>query len=333
MRITIKDVAREAGVSHMTVSRVINKKTNISEKTRFRVLEAIRKLGYKPNTIARSLVMKKTRLIGMIVPDINNPFFSAMVRGTEKVTHENDYNTILGDTEGSVRNEASYLDLMVQRMVDGVVLAAPRMDDAQLIQYRELIPLVVIDRHIENTGITHVWANNVEGARRGMEHLIGLGHRRIGFISGPVNVQVSLMREEGYRKALETRGISFDPDLVIRGDFLFEGGYKSLDKFLGLSSPPTGVFCSNDIMALGLLKRAKERGVNVPGDLSIVGFDNIELSSLISPPLTTVHHPIIEMGKTGVRLLLNRIVQDTNEVDEVRMKNDLIVRESTAGPG
>ena len=332
MRITIKDVAREAGVSHMTVSRVINKKTNISEKTRFRVLEAIRKLGYKPNTIARSLVMKETRLIGMIVPDIDNPFFSAMVRGTEKLTCDNEYNTILGDTGGLVKNEERYLDLMVQRMVDGVVLAAPRMDESLLERYREMIPIVVLDRHMENTGITHVWANNVEGVQLGMDHLIELGHRRIGFITGPQNVQVSLMREEGYRKSLQNHGIPFNSEIVLQGDYLFDSGYRSLDKFFSLPYPPTGIFCSNDIMALGLLKRAKEKNIRIPEDLSVVGFDNIGLASLISPPLTTVHHPIIEMGKTGITLLLNRIMNNLNEVDEVRMKNDLVVRESTRRP-
>ena len=218
---------------------------------------------------------------------------------------------------------------MVRRLVDGVVLAAPRMEDSRLVKYNDMIPLVVIDRHIERTCITHVWANNVDGAIRAMEHLISLGHTRIGFITGPQNVQVSLMREDGYKISLERHGIPLDQDLVIRGDYLFKSGYRSLDVFSSLSSPPTAVFCSNDIMALGLLKRAKEKKIGVPEDLSIVGFDNIELASLISPPLTTIHHPIVEMGKTALRLLLNRIQKNVNEVGEIRLKNDLIVREST----
>jgi LacI family repressor for deo operon, udp, cdd, tsx, nupC, and nupG len=328
MGITIKDVAREAGVSHMTVSRVINNKVNISESTRVRVLTAIKKLNYKPNSVARSLVIKKTKLLGMIVPDINNPFFSAMIRGTEKLARENDYNIILGDTEGFVENEKSYMDLMVERMVDGVVLAAPRMEDSKLFESNKMVPLVVVDRHFENNGITHVWADNIDGARQAMEYLIDLGHRRIGFITGPQNVQVSLMREEGYRRSLKKYDIPHDPELVFRGDYLFESGYKSFDHFFRLSSPPSAIFSSNDIMALGFLKRAKEKNVSIPRDVSIVGFDNIELSSLISPPLTTVHHPIVEMGSTGVRLLLNRILQNRDEVGEIRLKNELVVRDS-----
>jgi DNA-binding LacI/PurR family transcriptional regulator len=333
MGFTLKDVAREAGVSHMTVSRVINEKGNIAESTRARVLTAIEKLNYKPNSVARSLVMKKTKLIGMIVPDINNPFFSAMVRGTEKLAHENNYNIILGDTEGSVQNEKSYMDLMVERMVDGVVLAAPRTEDAKLLEYNRMVPLVIVDRHFKHNAITHVWADDVDGACQAMEYLVSLGHRRIGFIAGPQNVQVSLMREEGYKRSLTTHGIPQDPNLVVHGDYLFESGYKSFDQFFRLSSPPSAIFSSNDIMALGFLKQAKEKNIRVPQDISIVGFDNIELSSLISPPLTTVHHPIVEMGNKGVQLLLSRISKNRDGVGEIRLKNELVVRDSVCKTG
>ena len=217
---------------------------------------------------------------------------------------------------------------MVERMVDGVVLAAPRMEDSRLVQSNEMAPLVVVDRHFENSGITHVWADNIDGACQAMEYLIHLGHRRIGFISGPQNVQVSSMREEGYRRSLKKYSIPYDSKLVYRGDFLFESGYRSFEHFFRFSSPPSAIFSSNDIMALGFLKRAKEENVNIPRDVSIVGFDDIELSSLISPPLTTVHHPIVEMGSTGVRLLLSRILQNRDEVGEIRLKNELVVRDS-----
>jgi DNA-binding LacI/PurR family transcriptional regulator len=161
-----------------------------------------------------------------------------------------------------------------------------------------------------------------------MEYLIDHGHRRIGFISGPQNVQVSLMREQGYKKSLTKHGIPIDPELVVHGDYLFQSGYRSFDHFFRLATPPSAIFSSNDIMALGFLKRAREKNFDIPRDVSIVGFDNIELSSLISPPLTTVHHPIVEMGNTGVQLLLSRISKNRDEVGEIRLKNELVVRDS-----
>jgi DNA-binding LacI/PurR family transcriptional regulator len=322
------DVAREAGVSHMTVSRVINKKNGINKTTRARVLEAIERLAYKPNSVARSLVIKKTRLLGIIVPDIDNPFFSGMVKGTERIAHENDYNIILCDTEGLVENEKKYMDLMVERMVDGVILAAPRMDDEELVTYNQMIPIVVLDRHFPSGGITHIWADNIEGASQAMEYLIRLGHERIGFITGPEIVQVSLMRKEGYKRSLLKHGIHFDPHLVAHGDFLFESGYKNLDYFFRVRPHPTAIFSSNDIMALGLLKRAKETGIHIPNDVSIIGFDDITLSSLISPPLTTVHHPVVEMGKRAVHQLLHKISNSGEHEDEVQLLNHLVVRKS-----
>ncbi len=330
MRATIKDVAREAGVSHMTVSRVINNKNSILETTREKVLKAIEKLNYKPNYLARSLVIKKTGLIGILVPDIDNPFFSALVKSAEKIAQKNGSNLMLGDTGGEVDTEKKYMEIMLERMVDGIILVTPRMEDSTILRYSNLIPIVVVDRRLGQYDIPQVWADNRRGAILAMEYLLGLGHRRIGFISGPSGVQGSASREDGYRKTLANHNIHFDPDLVVRGDFLFESGYRSFEHFLRIKQPPTAVFSSNDIMAYGLIKRAMERGVNIPRDLSIVGFDNISLSALINPPLTTVDHPVAEMGRGAMELLFCEMRIDKDYKRCIALENTLVIRRSAA---
>ncbi len=328
MRTTLKDVAREAGVSHMTVSRVINNKQGILQETREKVLRAVEKLDYKPNNVARSLVNRKTRLIGVLVPDIDNPFFSCMVKSTERIASEWNYTVMLGDTGGEIGNEQEYMEIMLGNMVEGVILVTPRMLDTSICKYSCQIPLVLVDRSLEDGDILQIWADNRIGASRAADYLIELGHRRIGFISGPANVQDSIRREQGYRDALERHGIPFNSSLVVRGDFLLESGYGSLDHFLSLHPPPTAIFSSNDIMAFGLIKRARERGMAVPDDLSIVGFDNIPFSALIDPPLTTIDHPMLEMGRRAIQLLLSEIYSEEIDKRRIQLENTLVVRDS-----
>jgi LacI family repressor for deo operon, udp, cdd, tsx, nupC, and nupG len=328
MGATLKDVAREAGVSHMTVSRVINDKNNISISTRRKVLSAVERLGYKPNSVARSLVSKKTKVLGIIVPDIDNPFFSGMVKVVERASYENGHNIMLGDTNGTIENEKLYIEIMRERMVDGLILAAPRMDDESIELCNESLPTVVIDRKLERERCSYIWADDRSGAVRAMEYLISSGHRRIGFISGPENVQVSSMREQGYRESLERHGILFDPELVVRGDFYIESGYRSLDHFLAVRPCPTAIFSANDLMACGLLKRAMERGIAIPESLSLVGFDNIQMSELINPPLTTISHPITTMADEAVSLLFEMVQGGKRITKSKRLENKLIVRDS-----
>ena len=329
MKATIKDVARVAHVSIMTVSRVINKKGYVAPSTKETVLKAIKKLHYTPNKVARSLVVKKTNFIGIIVPDISNPFFSNLVKGAERLAREKGYNLILGDTNGKVENEKEYIEGMRRNMCDGIILVAPRIEDSVILELNDIIPLVLVDRSIINGDILQVWIDNTEGAFQAVEHLIKLGHRRIGFLTGPQDVQNSHRREEGYKRALEYYQIPFDPNLVVIGDFYFETGYREFDTFFSLSPRPTAIFASNDLMALGLIKRAKELGIKVPDDLSIVGFDDIFLASMVDPPLTTVYHPTVEMGIEAIGRFLNRL--DDIEGPEKRkyLKNRLIVRCST----
>lgn len=330
MRSTIKDVAREAEVSTMTVSRVINKKEYIAPVTREKVLAAIEKLNYQLNTVARSLVAKKTDFIGLLVPDIGNPFFADLVKGAEGLARKRGYSLILGDTEGKIENEETYIDAMQGRMCDGIIMVAPRIDESRILKLNEILPLVLVDRYINSDAVMQIWIDNTKGAFKAVEHLIELGHRRIGFISGPLNVQNSFRREKGYRDALSQYGIDFDLSLELIGDFYFETGYRLLDHFIDMDNPPTAIFASNDLMALGLIKKAKERGLDIPADLSVVGFDDIFLASMIDPPLTTVRHPTIEMGIEAIEKFMDMLDEKESQYSENTLENRLIVRKSTA---
>jgi LacI family repressor for deo operon, udp, cdd, tsx, nupC, and nupG len=329
MGVTIKEVAKEAGVSLMTVSRVVNNKGNIAKSTRENVLQAIKKLNYKPNRLARSLVVQKSDFISVIVPDITNPFFAELVKGAENLTRKRGCNIILGDTEGEREHEKEYIEAAIGRMADGIILVAPRIDDALIYEVNELIPLVIVDRYVPNEDILQIYIDNLEGAFLAVEHLIELGHRRIGFLSGPKDVLNSLRREEGYRKALERHDIPYDPALTLKGDFYFQSGYTAFDSFYQLNPPPTAIFASNDLMAFGLIQRANEQGVRIPDNLSIIGFDDIALSALINPPLTTIRHPMVEMGIRAVKLLFDQLGQREEKQIESTLQNTLIIRQST----
>jgi len=328
-RATIRDVARKSNVSLMTVSRVVNKKGNVSKSTAAKVLKAIRELNYRPNITARSLAAKKSDFITIIVPDISNPFFSEMVKGAEDFARENGYNIFLGDTEGKVELEKEYIDAAANRMADGIILVAPRSEDNFICKINDNIPLVIVDRFINKNGILQVYIDNLKGAMSAVEHLINLNHKYIAFLSGPRDVQDSLQREKGYIMALKKHNIPVDPKLILTGDFSFEGGRDAFEKFFSNYPKPTAIFVSNDIMAFGLIQRAHEMNVKVPKDVSVVGFDDISLSSLINPPLTTVRHSMLKMGSKAVELLVNKLNNKVDTKIGFNLENTLIVRKST----
>jgi len=328
-RATIRDVAKKSNVSLMTVSRVVNKKGNVSKATAAKVLKAIRELNYKPNITARSLAAKKSDFIAIIVPDISNPFFSEMMKGAEDFARENGYNIFLGDTEGKVELEKEYIDAAINRMADGIVLVAPRLENNLICEINDNIPLVIVDRSINKNDIPQIYIDNLRGAMSAVEHLINLNHKNIAFLSGPKDVQDSLQREKGYIMALKKHNIPVNPKLMLISDFSFEGGRDAFEKFFSNYPKPTAIFASNDIMAFGLIQRAHEMNVKVPKDVSIVGFDDILLSSLINPPLTTVRHPMLKMGIKAVELLVNKLNNKLDTKISFLLENTLIVRKST----
>lgn len=328
MSVTVKDVARKAGVSVMTISRVVNNSGYVAEATRAKVMAAVKALGYRQNKTARSLSRRKSDVISIMVPDISNPFFSGIVRAAERVARLKGYHVILGDSEGVVANEYSFMETTAGRMSDGLILAAPRMKDNEIRTLSAMVPLVVVDTHVHSPDVIDVYVDNKAGAQEAVEYLIAHRHRRIGFIGGPHGVWNSRRRRNGFESALAAHKIPLAPELVFEGGFLFEDGIAACDYFLDLADPPTAVFSSNDLMAVGLIQRARQRGLSVPEDLSVVGFDDIPLASYITPALTTVRHPMFEMGRRAVELLLAQLNSSEVVSERGTLKNSFVERSS-----
>ena len=333
MTVTMKDVAKAAGVSVMTVSRVINNKEYIAAETREKVEAALKNLNYKPNINARTLVTKKTDFLGLIVPDIANPFFSDLVKAAENIARNRGYSVILGDSGGDPAVEEEYIEAFRGRMCDAIILIAPRVEDGVIRELNNTIPLVLVDRQIPDDDIIQVTVDNQYGALSAVEHLIGLGHRRIGFIMGPKNVPNAYLRREGYIEALRRHDIPVDEELIVQGDFNRETGALAFEVFNSLSDRPTAVFGSNDLMAFGFIQKAKEARYSIPGDFSVVGFDDIFLCALMEPPLTTVRYPIVEMGVVAIQDILNSLESKETARLKSKLKHTLIVRQSTAPLG
>ncbi|WP_417935455.1 LacI family DNA-binding transcriptional regulator [Geobacillus subterraneus] len=248
--VRISDVAKLANVSTATVSRVLSNSGNV-KKTTEKVLEAIRKLNYQPNMLARQLRKLETKTILVVVPDITNTFFSKVLRGIEHVAIENDYEVLLGDTGNNIERESGYLNILRQRKADGMILLTARLESHVLEEIASEFPVVLACEYLEGSTIPTVSIDNISSARKATEYLIHLGHRRIGFISGPLNVILSRDRLKGFRQAMAQHGIPVESFLVQEGDFSFESGYNMMMKFLALDQPPTAVFASNDEMAIG----------------------------------------------------------------------------------
>lgn len=324
---TIHDIAELAGVSAMTVSRVIKGSTYVSEEKRLRVEKAIKKLDYHPNRVARTLASKRSDIIIAVIPDIENAFFTELVKGTQEVTDLNGYNIILCDSRGQVDKEKASINFAMERMADGILLFCPRVDDEYLSSISKQIPTVVVDRKVKDKKVDQVYIDNKEGAQAAVEYLISQGHRRIGLMEGPSNVLANQRRKEGYKAALRSHGISIDEKLMVDGLFSFSGGAMAFTQYMSLKNRPTAVFSTNDWMAIGFIQRAHEWDVSIPDDISIIGFDNIILSGLINPSLTTVRHPKVEMGKAAAYLLLKKLNVNV-EIPTLEMKNELIIRNS-----
>lgn len=326
--VRIADVARMANVSTATVSRVISNAGTVKKETAEKVLEAIKKLNYQPNMLARQLRTSETKTILVVVPDITNTFFSAVLRGIESVAIENGYQVLLGDAQNIVERETSYLTLLGQKKADGLILLTARTDQKILEELSQDYPVVLACEYYEGTQLPTVSIDNVSSARKATEYLISLKHKRIGHISGPLNVVVGRDRCKGFHQAMAKHGLSVDQSLVQEGEFSFESGFNLMMKFLSLEEPPTAIFAGNDEMAMGAVKAAKSKGFRVPDDLSVVGFDDIKFASIFEPALTTIAQPTFDMGQKAMHLLLKIINNEVLEKDQFILSDKLIVRNS-----
>lgn len=329
---TIRDVARAAGVSPMTVSRVINDSARVSTETRERVEQAIARLGYVPNHLARGLTRRKTGTLGLIVPDFTDPFFSLILRGAERVARRSGFGVILCNTDGDLDQEGIYLEEMIAQRVEGV-LVAPVSDRSRgnlrrLVSHR--VPFVLIDRAIPGLECDLVQGDSVEGAREMVRHLLSLGHRRIAHVTESQDVSTARDRLRGYREALTAAGLLDEPDLVVAGAAAtIEGGHAAALALLERAPLPDAIFAVNNLAAVGVIRAIRERGMEVPDDIAVACFDDIELAAMLHPFLTVMAQPAETFGTLAVQLLLDRITERTSDRRRrVVLPADLVVRAS-----
>jgi LacI family transcriptional regulator len=324
-------VAERADVSVATVSHVINETRPVSDELRQRVLAAMEALDYQPNALARGLRRRQTSTLGLILPDTNNPYFAEVARGIEQAAFERDYTVILCHSDYSYERELQYVDVLrAERAAGAIWIPATECCEAaeRLVEYG--VPLVVLDRQTPDVGCPSVVADNFRGGYFATEHLIKLRHQRIGCIARPVGLSHSQDRILGYQAALRDYDLPADEALVAKGGFRLEDGREATNRLLDLEPPPTALFAYNDIMAIGALRAAHERGLCVPNDFSVVGFDDIPQAAFTCPALTTVSQPKLDMGRRGAELLLDLIDGRRPPVEaDVPLEVRLVIREST----
>jgi len=328
---TIRDVARLSGVSPMTVSRVINDSERVSPETRRRVEEAISELGYVPSRLARGLSRQRTGTLAVIVPDVANPFFTAIVRAAEEVARRADYQVILCDTRSDLSVERDVIEELISHRVEGMVIA-PVSDRsaAPLMRLAEFgVPFVLIDRTVPGVDCDVVLGDSSGGARQLVEHLISLGHRRIGFIVELDDVSTARDRRKGYEAALGAAGIALDPELVVNASADPSGGLAGMTRLLELEERPTAVFTVNNLAAVGAIEAVRAAGLEVPDDVALVCFDDIEYASRLYPFLTAMEQPAQTFGTLGAQLLLERIEgRGPERRHEVVLPGEFIIRKS-----
>jgi DNA-binding LacI/PurR family transcriptional regulator len=327
---TLADVAAYASVSPKTVSNVVNNRPYITEETRAKVRHAISALGYRPSALARSLVTGRTNTIGIVIPDVSNPFFGQAILGCERVLSESGYHTVLGDTGESVEEERRYLDTLTAKGVDGLIIWGGQIALKEVFGITAgRVPIITVDSAIENLegNVTAVNVNNENGATEAVQHLISSGRRRIGHLAGPACRLTARKRQNGYGKALSAAGIELDPCLIIEGPPSIRGGYRSALRLLE-NQKLDALFCYNDLMAIGSIVACNHLGISIPADLALIGFDDITVSALITPSLTTVHIAQYELGRRAGTLLLDRLHGRETEPKSVDFPVELRVRNS-----
>ncbi|SNS54046.1 transcriptional regulator, LacI family [Anaerovirgula multivorans] len=332
MRFTIKDIAREANVSIATVSRVINNKNEgMSLETREKILNIMKKHNYVPSSLARSMITKKTNIIGLILPDINNPFFPGIVRGAEDAANSYGYNIILCNTDDNPEKEKTYIEILKEKCVDGMIYTStlnPIDENLQLFK-RHKIPTVFVDRIVESDDIPFIFTDGKKGMFKIVEYLIQNGHKEIAYIAGEKKSQFNHSRLEGYKSALSKYNIPLNQNLIFMGDYKLSGGKRCMESLLDLKEKFSAVACENDLMAIGALEMLNDRKIKVPREISITGYDNIFLTNVTSPKITTIAQPIYEMGYKAMELLIKIVNKDNDPVDnKIILEPELVIKDS-----
>lgn len=331
MNTTIYDVAREAGVSMATVSRVVNGNPNVKPTTRKKVLEAIEKLGYRPNAVARGLASKRTTTVGVIIPDISSIFFAELARGIEDIATMYKYNIILCNSDQNKDKEIHLINTLLEKQVDGIVFMGGQITEDHVEEFkRSPVPIVLSATIDQEKEFPSVNINYEEAAYDAVKFLIDNGHTKIGMLTGSLEDPVNgYQKYAGFRKALEETAISFNDDYVVIGDYTYDSGIEAMEKFLELNERPTAIFAGTDEMALGIIHGAQDRGLNVPEDLEVIGFDNTRLAAMVRPTLTSVVQPMYDIGAVSMRLLTKYMNKEEVSDEVVLLPHRIEFRNST----
>lgn len=331
MRVTINDVAKLSKVSKATVSRVLNKPESVSDNLRLKVLQVIDETNYKPSKVAQALSNKKTNLIGIIIPDFTNPIFSKIIAGIEEVFKETEYDFLMTSTNFNVESEIKQIEMFDEKNVDGLVILTEQINDRlKIILEKFTKPIIIIGSDAELEKVPVVKIDNFRAAFEVVNYLINIGHKKIAMITGDLNDKFSgQLRYAGYVKALESKRIEIKDDLIYNSRYTSTDGYKAMSRILTKPILPTAVFCVNDKVAIGALKCCYDNQIAVPKDLSVIGFDDIEIASLYNPTLTTVSQPFEEKGRVAAMNLI-RMINGEKVQREILLDHDFIIRQSTA---
>ncbi len=328
--VTIRDVALHAQVSVTTVSHVVNGTRFVSENARQRVNNAISELKYVPSAVARSLKNNQTHTIGMMIPNCSNPFFAELIRGIEDTCFAAGFNVILCNSDDDPHKQRKYIRVLTEKQVDGMIVFSSGGDSELSEALRETrMPQILIDREVEHVTADLVELDHEAGAWLATRHLLGLGHRRVAIITGPLDLAPARYRRDGYRRAMDEAGLPVNPTWEVEGGFTSELGHSAMQRLLALGHMPSAVFASNDLMAIGAICATTAQGLRVPQDVSIIGFDDIALATYSSPPLTTVAQPKHQLGSIAATLLMERIEDPDRPLRREILQPTLCLRRST----
>jgi LacI family transcriptional regulator len=329
---TIYDVARQAQVSPATVSRVLNGRTTVDPVMAARVHQAMQDLDYRPNAVARNLRLSQTSLWAVIISDIGNPFFTSMVRGVEDVAQSAGYSVVLCNTDEDPEKESRYIAAVLAERMAGVIISTSGRSTviSRLVEAR--IPVVAIDRQLRGVAIDTVLVDNVHGAELATTHLLDNGYQRVACITGPRRISTAAERLRGYQRALRARGREATDALVRYADFREEGGYRAMASLLDGDNPPDSVFATNNLMTVGAVECLVDRGIRVPDEVGVVGFDDIPWAHLVRPSLSTVSQPTYDLGRAAAGLLTERIANPSRPPSTVTLSTGLQVRDSSTRP-
>ena len=330
--VTISDVAREANVSVATVSRVLNNSAIVLPETSRRVKETIAQMQYEPNLMARNLRKNESRVILILAPNITNPYYSNILSGIGAAARRLGYSFMVCTTEGESRREIEYLDMLAKRRADGAILLALALEETELLRYAEQYPIVQCSEYAPGTTIPHVAVDNYQAAFRMTQHLLENGHRRIAMISSVNAYPSTKLRLQGYRDALADAGVTPEDALIRYAgyDYNYSSGHAAATSLLSEPARPTAIFCISDTLALGAINAAQDMGLSVPEDVSVVGFDDVELTTMFRPGITTMAQPCFQLGECAMELLLHQLRGDTDFGREIMLDTELKLRASSA---